>query len=231
MNLYGFVGNDPVGQWDYLGLWRQMKWSKRQWTPNPRSPGSIAEMFKVNAQHFWALQERFGLLTPVRYSPPAFRLLTHYLTGDGSEMPVDISEILRDEHGIRSQFIIDLIAGFQFAERLASSGHISSRFPGVTQTTKWHMALGRQSDYQGDAYVRVDGSCLTILFRYHIWDPWDFEYTNAPAGRFLTDYSLRRMHDLGLANEFLVSASTRVVTARWMRGGQRPNAVDLIDGL
>jgi RHS repeat-associated protein len=228
MNLYGMVRNDPIDGWDYIGLWTQTKWSQRPWSPNPRVSGSIGDLFAVNAQHAWALQERRGLQLMSR---PAFKLLTHYLAGDGSEQTVDIGEIIRDEAPLRARFVNDLLLGFEFAGKMKTSGHISSTFEGPHRGVKWHLALGRSSAYQGDAFVSVAGNCITMTFRYHIWDPWDFEYTDDRAGAFLTDRSMRRMHDFGFAKEFLVSAKTKILTVKWAPKGPLPDPYKYIDRL
>ena len=233
-NMYAMLGNNPVSSFDALGLWAQGAWTKKPWTPHPRLSGSVSDLLSANANHFLALQERFGMLPVSRL---AFDLLSHYLFNSGTEYSVDLSKIVSEETTLKNMLRLEIMRGMQFAEGMATSGRIHSNeyYSGIYGTRNY-WALGSGSEYQGDARITTSTSgCITMQVRFHIWDPWDFIYGDHWkkhfAGVGLTDGDMRRMHDYGFASEFLVSGTTKIITFQWAKGSTRPDPITQIDKL
>jgi hypothetical protein len=58
---------------------------------------------------------------------------------------------------------------------------------------------------------------MSLTIKYYLWDPYDFKYSDAEAG-LLKDKHYRRLHDVNLADEFLVTGETAKITLMWKKG-------------
>jgi hypothetical protein len=75
--------------------------------------------------------------------------------------------------------------------------------------------------WSGYSVVLFDHGCVNLHIKYHIWDPYDFEDTPLPAGIFLRDRDYRRLHEVYLADEFLITGETKSIHLQWKQGEYR----------
>jgi RHS repeat-associated protein len=227
INLHAYLTNRTVDDADYLGRhsYRAGSFTARPWQPHTRagSPGQAGVdlwMEAVNQLPYIAV-----------FSWPAFQHSQHYLFGHGEPIDLPFGQVIEDETyamlgsaKLVTDIVEDLGDAMRFVENTTGTprGRITSASWNRNQlwTVKWLFALGAIL-WSGDATYESTGSCSKLKMKCHLWDPYDFETNDPTHNGLLTSGQYRRLHDVGLATEYLITGETPEFTIEWKKGGSR----------
>jgi len=212
LNVYACTLNIAISKIDILGLFPSPGPLLYPYLPeNPRliyAP-SFSDMlnYAVFALHAsWARP----------FFPDAALFLDHYLLRSGRPMFIRFGRVLNAEPALKSQ-VSNTVASFLVGAQSMPVGTAHSSWVpgGAGSSINWILAIGDfHYAIEGDVNGSIGGS-RGVALRVQMIDHYDFNYTSAAAGLGLpgtgvgpTDSDARRLHDTGLAREFLVRGST-----------------------
>lgn len=199
------------------------------WTPHKRTGKPTIKDYFTNSI---ANAQQIG---PCFFSVPGCHFHHHYLQGSGTPLEINFGVTVEDEKG--KMLYRNIMNGIEDAVRYADSKTNNVRIRSkerqisLAETKKWFWALDK-IPWSGDGEVKQAGGCVELSLRYHLFDPYDFNYEDLQAG-LLKDRDYRRLHDVGLAKEFLITGSTATIKLRWSRGKYSfpsPDQLDFMNG-
>jgi RHS repeat-associated protein len=234
INLYGFVGNDGVRNWDLLGLsW--FGFGPGQFPgPAPRPVDDLASLLDLDLEALATLEAAGQAARITR--PLTSKLLLHYIHGGGSSLTLSQTDmdIILAHPGFKSAFDAELarvvrsrrlstgefedkgvIANYNFDK---SQGDLFSAFHDM----RWKIDVKGCIEREWDGYFFAGDVTLSVEDKYGFSDPKNDartpflvqgllpdRYQYMPEGRF------RRLEKRGLAVPFDVKGSqTNIVYAK-----------------
>jgi RHS repeat-associated protein len=235
INLYGFVGNDAVNGWDYLGLDQYrlgeakepaLDLPKPDFVYDPNAKPNIGDHLQ------WAKWNLF--LEGAEIKRPDLvdgtRAYRWYLHGDGSDLEVNYGRAYKDDSIIRSEVDADIREAQFDAEDLAKQvskyGQTEFEITGLAvrtlqpATENWRKTVGEHSIW-GDAYVKTcvrgDPNRFEMQITIHAKDLYDFNRDAHDLNTGLPDNANGRFTVLGWGKPFIVYGEvTKKVT--WTKG-------------
>nr|MDA3797763.1 hypothetical protein [Kiritimatiellia bacterium] len=231
LNEYGICAYDLINHWDEFGErpYTTGVFKMKDWKPHPRkgmANGNDGLKLAVAYEQALAFAAR---------SLPASKYSYHYLLNSGRPLDISFGTVIEEERKLKNDIMRDISDAIEFADSMSSSGHIKSSdwtlsYAGTTK--KWYYALHRVM-WSGDAVVTLDNNgCVNMFVRYHLWDPYDFEDSPHRPG-VLKDSDYRRLHEVNLADEFLITGKTKDINLRWKQGEYRhvkPKNINFVTG-
>jgi RHS repeat-associated protein len=217
LNVFGYVANSPLGQFDVFGLhpYKKGAFTRRPWTPHARTGaatgGDMGTLFVAYQQTPWIY-----LL-----SVPAANFSYHYFGGGGVPKTVDFGSVIEwdKRHSLKADIVKDAADALRFADKMTADGPMRSLLWNTGKATRkrWGLAIGKLL-WVGDGNVSFMGSCVELKLKYHLWDPYDFAANSPDKIGVLTDGDYRRLHEVYLADEFLVTGETAEILITWTKG-------------
>jgi RHS repeat-associated protein len=230
LNLYGFVGNDPVNRWDRLGLSDyKLGWTDPIYSPDKGSGKWNSERGSFGLRLHTMLLSDALLTSSFVYWPDAMAHLSHYFSNTGTDYTIRFSKMIDDVPAVKSAFNSELNMARKFAEtvrvphRNNYSFLITSQemYPGVNDPSfdkNWYYAVGSHWTW-GKGVVVVCGDKYTLEFEYKFRDTynWDAGKDVTISGVTIGDEQMGAFHKWGVAREFEMFGSVKK-TVKWIAG-------------
>ena len=230
INLYGFVGNDGVNQWDILGL---------AWEFG--TLGDKPSKFKTYKSQESTLRDRDtynNLKNDARYfgliSSFAKTLADKYLSAKGGDYNaiLEMGKMKQVDAGLRTTIEAILLSGARFADRSATSkaseifydaGGDSSGGWFLTSSSERYIHYALGNFYVGVAgrtwCTQEDGKTMIVYQQYWALDDiYDFDNTDDPATLFSNDSDWYRMAVVGKAKQIRVTGDRWGTSWKWEKG-------------
>jgi hypothetical protein len=183
------------------------------WTPHPTYGSPTWDDYQIQ---FVARAQLNGTFY---FSWPADALAYHYLSGSGAPLNIDFGLVINEEPvPLRNELFMDILDALNFADKHSENGVISSTTWTATPTLgRWKNAIGHVP-WSGEGQVSEGyGGCMSMSLQYYMHDAYDFEKTMDRVG-ILHDFEYRRLHTVGLADEFLMTGKSGIIEAMWKKG-------------
>ena len=230
-NLYGFIHNNPINQFDPFGL-KDYKvgtadptikpdvgagaWNSKEWTwGNVLMKGLIVENIGI----VWV-----GM-------PDAVNHIQHYFRNSGSDYTIRLQKMIDDVPSAQKLYEGELSMAQAFVESLSegkhsiTSGRASGSYNNKSESWNWYYAVGGYSAW-GKGNATVCGEEYTLEFEYKFYDRynWDGGKQVTILGQVVTDQFMGEFHRQGLAREFDMFGSMKK-TVKWKKG-EAPKVTD-----
>ena len=223
-NLYAFVSNNPISDFDILGL-ASYKIGK----DDPIIKLDIAGGSKPATAAYIAFKASLLASLPLIYLslPHAAEHMNHYLGGSGTDISIDALDMVKKSVNGKKWFEHEAIQAKAFAETLEKGEYdITSGLyvtPENEQKTSldWFLAVGGYSAW-GKGHLKVSGNmapsyfdhrCFELEFEYKVKDWYNFDKGKVVSfpirGKeiIIKDEIMREFALQGLAREFMMRGS------------------------
>jgi RHS repeat-associated protein len=236
INLRQFVFNDPLSTFDVLGLGTYKLFGKVP--PHPpfdagAGPHGAQKPTISDLAGFTAWNNIASAAEWVY--PDAAKHMRHYLLNSGKTLEVDVQKMINDSERPRWYFFNEINDAMSSAEEFVD---LNPRIKRMQLAGRWNQGENGKGDsgenwfyavggYSGAGYaeVQVLEDCkFSMNFTYNFADKynWDRGKHAKILGHTVSDATLGRLHEVGLAHEFEMTGKA-VKPVSWQRG-QRYNS-------
>jgi RHS repeat-associated protein len=223
LNLYGFVGNDPVDRWDMLGLGEysignsppknELQLNANTWNT---MTGDALDIALILARTRMTIAG--GRL---RGMPDASAHLAHFLDNSGTRYTNRFKNMNKESASARQHYISEMNDALAAAERLLPNDGRSDIVTVREESAEnmegnWLYAVGIYRTW-AKGTVKKCGDTYELVWSFNFRDNYDWELNNGLGGGIITDREMALLHRYGRAREYeMVGEQSN--TIKWKKG-------------